>query len=77
MTDTLTELVRLRRQLPAPPMRRAIRQAAGISEATLAKSIGVSRSAISQWEAGSRFPHGENLRKYVAALAELHVETQG
>lgn len=76
MPDSLIELVRLRKSLPAPPMRRAIRQAAGISEAALAASIGVTRAAVHNWETGRRFPHGDNLRRYAEVLGQLQDEAQ-
>jgi DNA-binding transcriptional regulator YiaG len=67
----LTERVRARRELPAPVVRRVIRQAAGVSLDDVGRAVGVSRQAVSLWEKGSRTPRGENLTAYVSVLHEL------
>ncbi|QIY95871.1 helix-turn-helix transcriptional regulator [Streptomyces sp. S1D4-11] len=61
----------LRQDLPAPAERRAIRQAAGLSQGELAEAIGVTRQAVSHWEAGTRTPKGALLDRYVAAIRTL------
>jgi DNA-binding transcriptional regulator YiaG len=45
--------------LPAPAVRRALRQAAGLSQADVATAVGAHKSAISRWEAGTSAPHGD------------------
>jgi DNA-binding transcriptional regulator YiaG len=67
----LIDHLRLRRRLPTPPMRRAIRQSAGASQAAVAKAIGVDQRTIARWEAGERAPRGERLTAYMAVLDEL------
>jgi len=67
----LEERLRARRELPPPAMRRALRQAARLSQADVAREIGVSSAAVAYWEAGRRFPRPENLAAYVRALRIL------
>ncbi|MFJ7069866.1 helix-turn-helix domain-containing protein [Streptomyces sp. NPDC101115] len=70
MTVTITERInsrmRLRSDLPEPDERRQIREAAGLSQQEIADALGVSRSAIAQWEQGVRYPR----ERYRAAYAE-------
>ncbi|MEW2272188.1 helix-turn-helix transcriptional regulator [Streptomyces griseofuscus] len=61
----------LHQDLPAPEERRAIRQAAGLSQGELAEAIGVTRQAISNWESGVRTPNGPHLERYVTAIRAL------
>jgi DNA-binding transcriptional regulator YiaG len=63
----------LRRRLPAPAMRRAIRVAAGLTQAELASCLPapVHRETVARWEAGVRTPRGELLLAYVQLLDEL------
>ncbi|MEU0971332.1 helix-turn-helix transcriptional regulator [Streptomyces sp. NPDC005917] len=63
--------LRLHQDLPAPEERRAIRQAAGLSQGELAEAIGVTRQAVSHWEAGTRTPKGAFLERYVSAIRTL------
>ena len=42
-----------------------IRLEAGISQDTLAKELGVSKSCISAWENGTRNPQSEHLLSYI------------
>lgn len=69
--DKLTDEVRTRRRLPSPPERLRIRREASVSQARLAAEIGVTRAAVSRWEAGKRVPRGANLIAYVKLLDEL------
>ena len=52
---------------------RACRQSAGMSQEKLAERVGVSRQAVTKWEAGQSVPTGENLRR----LAEIFGTTAG
>jgi DNA-binding transcriptional regulator YiaG len=63
----LEQLV-LVRELAASGEARRIRQAAGLSQADLARACSVSAPAISRWEAGSRIPRGEAARRYAAII---------
>jgi DNA-binding transcriptional regulator YiaG len=66
--------IHLRRALPPPSMRRALREANGISAAELARPLKVSRQTVSKWELGRRTPSGPLLEAYVAVLDELQRE---
>jgi DNA-binding transcriptional regulator YiaG len=64
--------VAARRALPAPPVLRALREAAGLSEADVARVLGVSSVAVSRYERGQRTPRNARVvQKYVAFLARL------
>jgi len=52
--DQLITEVRAQRNLPPPTMRRAIRQAAGVSMPRLAGALGVSTPTLHHWEIGTR-----------------------
>jgi transcriptional regulator with XRE-family HTH domain len=64
------EEARLRRQT-RPERARAIRLAAGVSQESVARTLGVNRESIARWETGERRPRGELLSRYAALLAEL------
>jgi DNA-binding transcriptional regulator YiaG len=49
----------------------ALRTGAGISQAELADSIGVSAPCISRWEAGERRPRGAAALAYARVLHDL------
>jgi DNA-binding XRE family transcriptional regulator len=74
MAATLHELsnrLRARHELPPPELRRALRKAAGASQADIAEVVGVTRQSVSFWEAGTRTPRGPNLESYVDVLEVL------
>lgn len=73
--ETLTTQVRVRRALPEPAVRRAIRRAAGVSLADVADVLGVTRQAVSMWELGERTPRGPLLHAYLDALRALQRAT--
>jgi DNA-binding transcriptional regulator YiaG len=62
---------RLRRRLPSPELRRAIRANAGVTTTEVAEAVGVTRQAVSSWERGTRSPQGGTLRAYLEVLDEL------
>lgn len=64
----LARLVELRRLLPPPSRRRALRLAADVPLEAVARHCHVTRQAVSSWERGTREPRGENLVAYVDAL---------
>lgn len=72
----LIERVRARhqasRRLPPPDARRAIRQAAGLSQRTCAEHCGgVTQQTFARWEDGTRTPSTEHLIAYVELLDAL------
>ncbi len=68
-TAHLSEELAARKRLPPPPVRKALRLAAGASlEATGEAAGGVTDEAVRLWELGKRTPRGENLRAYVEVL---------
>lgn len=73
MTDVIRKAMALRR-LPSPSMARAIREAAGVSQADVAGSFDppISRAAVSRWESGERRPRGSHLEQYVEILEALN-----
>ena len=50
----------------------AIRQTANLSQSEVAAAVGVSRAAVSRWEAGTRMPRGEAARRYARLLEVLN-----
>jgi DNA-binding transcriptional regulator YiaG len=60
-----------KRRLPAPPMRKAIRLGAGMTQADVAETLDVRRESVARWESGARDPRGETLIAYVDLLDEL------
>jgi DNA-binding transcriptional regulator YiaG len=72
--DDLRGLLRLRRELPPPERRRAIREAAGVSMTPVARALGVSVQTVWNWETGRRRPSTEHLQAYVDVLELLERE---
>ena len=70
MSELVEELRRASR-LPAPPMRRAIRETAGASQGQVADALHVDRVTVWRWEQGRRTPRGELRDRYVMLLEEL------
>jgi DNA-binding transcriptional regulator YiaG len=50
---------------------RAIREAAGVSQATAAQDCEVTQGAIVRWEHGTRMPRGRNVLAYHRFLSRL------
>jgi len=67
----LLQAARVRRSLPSPTVRRALREGADLSQGDLGAVLGVTESAVSRWESGRRAPRREHLDAYVAVLAAL------
>ena len=79
MTDegirTVLEVAAARARLPGAPRRRHIREEAGLSQADMAKGLGVTRATISRWERGDRTPSAARLVAYETLLARLARES--
>jgi DNA-binding XRE family transcriptional regulator len=71
--EDLTQRLEARRSLPPPKVRRALRLAAGASQADVGEVVGVTRQSVSLWEVGSRTPRGQNLEAYLDVLRALRV----
>lgn len=69
--DYIRSRLGVRLELPQPDERRALREQAGLTQQEMADAIGVTRAAISQWEAGTRTPRGPLLDRYVEAIRAL------
>jgi transcriptional regulator with XRE-family HTH domain len=78
MTGTIDMTIaqaRARRRLPEPPLRRYLRERAGLSQHSVAEVVGVEVSTISRWENGTRQPrHGAALDAYLEVLDRLAAE---
>ncbi|MEU0343176.1 helix-turn-helix transcriptional regulator [Streptomyces bobili] len=75
VTERICSRLRIRQDLPEPDGRRALRQAAGLTQEEVAGAIGVTRQAVAQWEAGVRTPRGRLLDAYVDVLRTLREAT--
>ena len=60
-----------RQRLPEPAIRRMIRERAEISQADLARAVGVGRATVARWEAGTRTPGRRVLGRYLEVLNQL------
>jgi transcriptional regulator with XRE-family HTH domain len=56
---------------------RALRLAAGLTQAEIAAAVGVSAACISRWESGSRTPRGGAAARYGRLLDRLRREAIG
>lgn len=68
---TVLDKAKALRELPSPSARRAIRVAAGLTEADIATAVGVHRATVARWELGERSPSAAHLHVYVALLRDL------
>lgn len=79
MTATVAEKIRsrlrVRHDLLTPDQRRVLREAAGLTQQELADAIGVTRTAIGNYEAGIRTPQGRVRDRYAEALRTLSEAT--
>ena len=70
--STALDTARGRRRLPAPALRRQLREAAGIPQAVLAQTLGVAPPTVSRWESGVRSPRDPRiLARYLDVLERL------
>ncbi len=68
--------VRTVRALPAPPLAREIRRAAGVSRQRMADELGVHVVTLARWERGTRHPRGATQLAYAHLLAALSEEVR-
>jgi DNA-binding transcriptional regulator YiaG len=73
-TSALQAQIRSARSLPTPAACRAIREAARVSQADLARALGVARETVYRWEAGTCAPRGRRLQDYVVVLELMQRE---
>ena len=59
------------RELPAPPIRRALREHHGLSQGEVADLLGVDRASVSRYESGERAPRTAVAERYVDILERL------
>ena len=59
------------RALPAPPIRRALREHHGLSQGQLARLLGVDRASVSRYESGERSPRAAVAERYLDVLERL------
>lgn len=71
VTERVKARIDVHAALPEPAERRALREAAGLTQQELATAIGVDRTAIAHWESGRRNPDGKRLDAYLEALRAL------
>ena len=64
--------------LPAPSMRRALRESAGLTLRQAAEAVGVSsKMTVSRWERGLQTPRGEDRVRYSQFLRVLSEVVDG
>lgn len=57
--------------LPSPAARRQLRESLGLTQGDFADALGVSRTCISLWERGERYPRPAQRERYLALLSGL------
>lgn len=70
-SERILERMSMRRALPDPEKRTAIREAAGLSLRDLADAIGVSTTTVHFWETGKRKPNAKHLDAYLTVLKTM------
>lgn len=74
---TLLEHVRACASMPPPALARAIRLAAGVSQAAMARELGVHRVTFARWEKGIVAPRGDARARYAGLLADIRRSLDG
>jgi transcriptional regulator with XRE-family HTH domain len=69
--EELLDEARVRQSIPPVALRRLLRERAGLTQAELARAVGVDRATVSRWEAGIRSPRGGSRAAYGAVLQRL------
>ena len=72
--DSVVKKAQRRMDLPAPAVRRLIRQQARLTQENVAEALGSDRASVSRWESGERSPRGEMLDAYATLLERLKRE---
>jgi transcriptional regulator with XRE-family HTH domain len=72
--DDLISRARRRSSLPAPPVRRLIREQASLTQTDIADALGVDRASVSRWESGEQAPRGPSREAYIELLNRLKRE---
>lgn len=67
----LVAAARARRSLPTPDLAKAIRKAAGVTQAEIAAELGVDPLTVYRWESGRRRPRGRHAEAYSSLLTQL------
>jgi DNA-binding XRE family transcriptional regulator len=62
---------RVRVSLPAPAVRRLIREQASLTQSDIAGPLGVDRASVSRWESGQQAPRGALREAYAQLLERL------
>lgn len=76
--DRAIAKARVQQRLPAPAVRRQLRETVGLTQQDVADALGVTRACVAYWEMGRRTPRRENAGRYLALLNRLATEaTQG
>jgi len=57
--------------IPSPPVARAIRLAANVTQGQVAEVVGVHVDTVRSWESGDHRPRGEAGARYAALLRQL------
>jgi DNA-binding transcriptional regulator YiaG len=73
--EALLQQARDRRELPGPPERRSLREAAGLSLQAVATAVGVTKQAVANWESGEHEPRGPHLAIYGDLLRGLRQQS--
>lgn len=66
--DAELHVAALRRRLPDPEVRRALREAVGISQRAVGRELGVAQGVVSRWESGESNVSDERLAAYLGVL---------
>lgn len=72
--DDLLARVEAMRRLPSPDERRLLRMSAGLTRDEVASQLGVTSTALYQWETGRADPGKDTIEAYVALLERLQAE---
>jgi DNA-binding transcriptional regulator YiaG len=72
--DRLLSYTAAQRRLPAPDIRRALRERVGLAQQDIADALGVTRVTVTRWESGARTPQRANAASYAALLDRLAEE---